>query len=118
VPCSRVFEVFQLVAQLMCAFMGIDRFITIVYPYQHKKIMSKKFVCGLVASVCVLAVGLHSLITSTMTFQFVPRLAQCTVLTGFPLAYMSWVFLILSSTELVVAINVYLYWRPIKSTEI
>jgi len=77
-------EIPQLVAQLLCAIMGIDRYIAIAYPYQHKQIMSWKFTAGLITTVCVLAIGAYSVIISTVSFQYIPRMAQCTVVSGFP----------------------------------
>ena len=108
-------EMPQLVAQLLCAVMGIDRYIAIAYPFQHKQIMSWNFTGGLITTVCVLAIGAYSVIISTISFQYVPSMAQCIIVSSFPVAYMLMVFLMLLSTGLVIAINIYLYYKVLET---
>jgi len=79
-------EMPPLVAQLLCAVMGTNCYIAIAYPYRHKQIMSWKFTDGLITTVCALVIGAYSVIISTISFQYVPSMAQCIIVSNFPVA--------------------------------
>jgi len=111
----KVFEIPTSTSRLLYATLGIDRFIAIAYPYHHRKIMTNKFVVGIVAAVWAMAIATNSILASGAYFEYVPAFAKCFGLGGFPLGYGLWVALTMSSTGLIIAINIYLYRQILES---
>ena len=97
------------VGQLLFFALGIDRFIAIAYPYQHRSLMSMKRVCSMIIAIWAISIGVNGILISATKFQYVHQLGRCYPLTGFPSPYMIKAFVNISATVGMIAINVYLY---------
>ena len=113
----KLFETPVLASQLLFATLGIDRFIAIAYPYRHRKLMTNRFVGSVIAAVWVMAITTTSILVSGVLFQYVPAFGECYGLNGFPLEYLFKGFLMVCSTVLIIAINVYLYIKILDSNK-
>ena len=113
----KLFETPGLASQLLFATLGIDRFIAIAYPYHHRKFMTNKLVGAVIAAVWVMAIAVTSILISGVPFKYLPAFANCYSLNGFPLQYLIKAFVIVSSTVLIIAINVYLYYKILESNK-
>ena len=113
----ETFRVFTTVSQLLFITLGIDRFVAIAFPCRYRKIMTNKVVIGTVATIW----GLAILTTSAMLFEVpyvhVRPFGRCYGLVSFPLVYMFQNFIIASSTALIIAINLYLYYKILQSNK-
>ena len=113
----KVFETPTFTSRLLFATLGIDRFIAIAYPYHHRKIMTNKFIVGVIAAVWGMSIATNSLLASGGYFRYVPAFAKCFGLGGFPVGYAFQIVLTISSTALIIAINVYLYRQILESNK-
>ena len=95
--------------QLLFIALGIDRYIAIAYPYQHRRLMSTKRVCSMIIAIWAITIGVNGIIISATTFLYLHQLGRCYPLTGFPSPYMIKAFVNITATVGMIAINVYLY---------
>ena len=113
----KSFDVPSSVSQLLFVALGIDRFIAIAYPYQHRKIMSTKVVFSIIIAMWALTIGVNSILISITPFQYVRQLGRCYPLSGFPFAFLLKAFINLTATVGIIAINVYLYKKILESNK-
>lgn len=113
----KSFDVPSSVGQLLFVALGVDRFIAIAYPYQHRKIMSTKMVCCMIIAIWAITIGVNSILISATTFQYVHQLGRCYPLHGFPFAFLLKAFMNVTATAAMVAINVYLYKKMLESNK-
>jgi len=110
---TRVFEIPAFAAKLMFAALGIDRFVAIAYPYQHRQIMTNKVIIGIIAVGWGVSIAINSILASGM--RYVPAFAKCFGFGGLPLGHFFQIFVSVFSTLLIVAINIYLYRQILES---
>ena len=113
----KSFDVPISVGQLLFVALGVDRFIAIAYPYQHRKIMSTKMVCSMIIAIWAMTIGVNGILISATTFQYVHQLGRCYPLNGFPFAFLLKAFMNVTATAGMVAINVYLYKKILESNK-
>ena len=113
----HIFDTSSLVSQLLFITLGIDRFVAIAYPYHHRKIMTNKVVITTVAVVWGLAILITSVLLFQVPYVHVYPFARCYGLNHFPLIYLFKGFIMVCSTALIVAINVYLYYKVLQSNK-
>ena len=105
------------VGQLLFVALGVDRFIAIAYPYQHRSLMSTKKVCSMIIAIWAISIGLNGILISAISFQYVHQLGRCYPLTGFPSPYLIKASVNLIATVGIIVINVYLYKEVLKSNK-
>lgn len=103
--------------QLLFIALGVDRFIAIAYPYQHRRLMSTKRVCSMIIAIWAITIGVSGIIISATTFLYVHQLGRCYPVTGFPSPYMIKAFVNVTATVGMIAINVYLYKEILASNK-
>ena len=108
-------SIFSVGSQLLFITLGIDRYVAIAYPFHHRKIMTNKVVIGAIALVWGLAILITLVLVFQVPYEHVYPFAKCYGLSGFPLIYLFKGFLLVSSTALIIAINVYLYYKILQS---
>jgi len=69
----------------------------------------------MVTMVWVLTVATYAVILSVTDFAYIPQFAECAILTGFPFAYLIRLFMLVMSTVLIIAINIYLYYKILET---
>ena len=111
----HIFDASSLASELLFITLGIDRYVAIASPYHHKKIMTNK----VIITTIVVVWGLAILITAVLLFQ-VPYIqvypfARCYGLNSFPFIYLFKGSVMVCSTVLIVAINIYLYYEVLQS---
>jgi len=111
----RILKAPQFASQLMFVVLGIDRFIAIAFPFHHKEIVTTKFACGMIAVIWMLTVVIYAVVLSVTDFVYIPQFAECTILKGFPFMHLIKQFMLLMSTALIVAINIYLYYKILET---
>ena len=113
----EIFGVFSFAGQLLFITLGIDRFVAIASPYHHRKIMTKKVVVAIVAGVWGLAILITSVLLVQVPYVLLYPFARCYGLNGFPLVYLFKGSVMASSTVLIIAINLYLYYKILQSNK-
>ena len=113
----KSFDVPSSVGQLLFVTLGVDRFIAIAYPYQHRKIMSTKTVCSMIIAIWATTIGVNGILISATPFQYVHQLGRCYPLSGFPLAFLLKALVNLTAVAGMIAINVYLYKEILESNK-
>ena len=113
----HIFDASSLASQLLFITLGIDRFVAIASPYHHKKIMTNKVVITTVAVVWGLAILITSVLIFQVPYVHVYPFARCYGLNYFPLVYLFKGFIMAFSAVLIVAINVYLYYKVLQSNK-
>ena len=103
--------------QLLFITLGIDRFVAIASPYHHRKIMTKKVVATIVAVVWGLAILITSVQLVQVPYVHLYPFARCYGLSGFPLIYLFKGSVMASSTVIIIAINLYLYYQTVQSNK-
>lgn len=114
----KSFDVPSSVSQLLFVALGIDRFIAIAYPYQHRRLMSTKTVCSMIIAIWAIVIGANGIIISATPFQYVQQLGRCYPLGDhFPFAYLIKTFINLTAVAGMIAINIYLYKKILESNK-
>ena len=108
---------FFFAGQLLFITLGIDRFVAIASPYHHRKIMTKKVVATIVAVVWGLAILITSVLLVQVPYVHLYPFARCYGLSGFPLIYLFKGSVMASSTVIIIAINLYLYYQTVQSNK-
>ena len=113
----EIFGMFSFAGQLLFITLGIDRFVAIASPYHHRKIMTKKVVVTIVAVVWGSAILITSVLLVQVPYVHLYPFARCSGLSGFPLIYLFKGSVMASSTVLIIAINLYLYYKILQSNK-
>ena len=113
----EIFGMFSFAGQLLFIILGIDRFVAIASPYHHRKIMTKKVVVTIVAVVWGSAILITSFLLVQVPYVHLYPFARCSGLSGFPLIYLFKGSVMASSTVLIIAINLYLYYKILQSNK-
>ena len=113
----EIFSIFSFTGQLLFITLGIDRFVAIASPYHHRKIMTKKVVVTIVAVVWGSAILITSVLLVQVPYVHLYPFARCSELSGFPLIYLFKGSVMASSTVLIIAINLYLYYKILQSNK-
>ena len=114
----EIFSIFSFAGQLLFNTLGIDRFVAIASPYHHRKIMTKKVVVTIVAVVWGLAISITSVLLTQEPYVHLYPFARCHRLSnGFTLTNSFRVFVLVSSTILIIGINLYLYHKTLQSNK-
>ena len=108
---------FSFAGQLLFITLGIDRFVAIASPYHHRKIMTNKVVATIVAAVWGLAILSTSVQLVHISYVYLPPFGKCYGLSGFPFSRLLGTFMLVSSTVLIIAINLYLYYEILQSNK-
>ena len=108
---------FSFAGQLLFITLGIDRFVAIASPYHHRKIMTNKVVAAIVAVVWGLAILITSVLLVQVPYVHLYPFGQCSALSGFPFIYLFKGFVMASSTVLIIAVNLYLYYEIVQSNK-
>ena len=117
-PCVyfRIVDTPSIASQLLFITLGIDRFVAIVFPYNYKKIMTKRFALGMVAVVWGLAVLWNTILMLGVTDSYLEQFGKCYPLNDSWLYFLRW-FMFAISTALIVVINIYLYYEVLLSNK-
>ena len=113
----EIFSIFSFAGQLLFITLGIDRFVAIASPYHHRKIMTKKVAVFIVGVVWDLAISITSVLLVQVPYVHLYPFARCYGLSGFPLIYLFKGSVMVSSTVLIIAINLYLYYKILQSNK-
>ena len=111
----HIFDTSSLASELLFVTLAIDRFVAIASPYHHRKIMTNKVVITTVAVVWGFAILITSILLFQVPYVHVYPFARCYGLNHFPFIYLFKGFVMVFSTVLIVAINVYLYYQVLQS---
>lgn len=113
----HIFDTSSLASELLFVTLGIDRLVAITSPYHHRKIMTNKVAITTVAVVWGLAIMITSVLLFQVPYVHVYPFARCYGLNHFPYIYLFKGFVMVFSTILIVAINVYLYYQVLQSNQ-
>jgi len=107
--------VFLQISKLMIIPLTVHRFISIAWPFSHKRILTKKKIIIMIMSLCMLAVFFSIVFSVGNHVIYIPSLAACTVTNTSIVTFLTFVVPDVVSIVILAIVSAYLHSKIIKS---